>query len=295
MIRRLRADSRGFAFSLDVLLALIPLTIILGMAVANMDNIMYLSENTIFQSSLDRTAADAADVLVETPGVPYNWQEVGNASVVGLAIYDTSKNSTRKNFLSASKVAALTSSNLDALVGSGYGSSLTITTVNQTSSKLIKTVGTVNNSASNIVKVTREVSTSYLDVVASLIGVIRYSGAANTYTLSFSTNSFSSSAYDYWIFIKNNKYTSAPATVNGISFINSTELNVNTTTFKKQINSTFLSNNSTNTVSITPANSSDASMDVYIIAAPVGTSANEINEENVKVRDAILLLYVWTR
>ena len=41
---RFSRDSRGFAFSLDVLLALIPLTIILGMAVANMDNINYLSD-----------------------------------------------------------------------------------------------------------------------------------------------------------------------------------------------------------------------------------------------------------
>lgn len=62
------SDRRGFAFSLDILLALIPLTILLGMLAADMDNIMYLTQSTIYQSSLDRHASDVADALVETSG-----------------------------------------------------------------------------------------------------------------------------------------------------------------------------------------------------------------------------------
>ncbi len=65
-------DKQGFVFSLDLLLALIPLTILFGTLVISMDNITYLSQSTIFQSSLERHASDVADALVETSGVPYN-------------------------------------------------------------------------------------------------------------------------------------------------------------------------------------------------------------------------------
>lgn len=76
-MRDLLSDRRGFAFSLDVLLALIPLTILLGMLAADMDNIMYLTQSTIYQSSLDRQASDIADAWLNHQGLPLTGNRRG--------------------------------------------------------------------------------------------------------------------------------------------------------------------------------------------------------------------------
>ncbi len=268
------------------------------MAVANMDNIMYLSENTIYQSSLDRTAADAADALVETPGVPYNWEQGGNVSSVGLASYDISTNTTVKNILSPSKVAAMNITQLQNLIGPNYGAYMTLTIANNSNATVIKTLGSYNNSSSNIIRMERFVSTSNLQLAASLQGTIRDAGFARTYTLTFPTNNYYTNIYDYWVLIVNNKYTSVPVSINGNNLINGTEINQGVTLMKRKINSTFLYNNSTvqnNVLNVNPAVSPGASMDIYVIAAPAGTSSQEITLENVKLRNAKLVLYVWTR
>lgn len=297
-MKRLRADSRGFAFSLDILLALIPLTIILGMAVANMDNIMYLSENTIYQSSLDRTAADAADALVETSGVPYNWEKGGIFSVVGLASYDESKNLTNKNILDPLKVAALNQTQLQTLIGSQYGAYLTITTVNGTNSKVIKTVGTYNNSSSNIVRIQRFVSSSNLKSVVALEGLVRATGQPRTYTTSFPTNNVFVASYDYWVYVANKGYDSAKVDINSTQVVSPSEINQHVTEVKHLINPTILANQTNfiiNPVSVTTSSNPGAVMDVYIIVAPKGTPESDINLENIKIRNAKLELYVWTR
>ena len=71
-------DSRGFAISLDLLLALIPITLLLGFVAADMDNILFQIEDTVFRSSMDRTAGDAVSTLVATSGDPNNWENTGN-------------------------------------------------------------------------------------------------------------------------------------------------------------------------------------------------------------------------
>ncbi|MFZ0441196.1 MAG: hypothetical protein WAL81_00995, partial [Methanobacterium sp.] len=64
----LSKDSRGFALSLDLLLALIPITLLLGFVAADMDNLLYQMEDTVFRSSMDRSAGDAVSTLLETSG-----------------------------------------------------------------------------------------------------------------------------------------------------------------------------------------------------------------------------------
>ena len=70
----LSRDSRGFALSLDLLLAIIPITLLLGFVAADMDNLIYNMEDVVFRSSMDRTAGDAVNTLLETSGVPPNWE-----------------------------------------------------------------------------------------------------------------------------------------------------------------------------------------------------------------------------
>jgi hypothetical protein len=295
---RFSRDSRGFAFSLDVLLALIPLTIILGMAVANMDNINYLSENTIFQSSLDRTAADAADALVESPGTPLNWEAGGNIYTPGLARYDFSKNATQKNVLAPSKVGAINTTLLQNLIGPDYGAYLTITVANESNATVIKTVGTYNNTAPNIVRMERLVSTSKLDFVTSMEGLIRDAGQPRTYTTTFPTNYFSVTTFDYWVIVVNNGYNSANVQANSNVVIPSNEFSQHIDLIKKQINPGFLFNQTNfqdNVISVRTVSNPGSTMDVYVIAAPKGTPASDITLDRVKLRNAKLVLYVWTR
>lgn len=84
-------DQRAFVISLDLLIAIIPLTIMIGMVTADMGNIMFQIEDTVFRGSMDRVAADTMNSLLETSGTPPNWEKTGNLSLVGLAKYDQSK------------------------------------------------------------------------------------------------------------------------------------------------------------------------------------------------------------
>lgn len=292
---RIIEDGQGFVFSLDLLLALIPLTILLGTVVMGMDNIMYLSQNTIFQSSLDRHASDVADALVETPGVPYNWEQTGNPSTIGLAKYNVKKGLPEENYLSPAKVAAMNNNNLGELIGPQYGYFLNITT---TDGLTIKTLGTYNESAQNIVRIERFVLTTKLERIASLEGLIRDAGQPRTYTTNFPTNNAYLQIYDYWVIVINRGYDSAFVDVNGNRVIPPNEINQHIIEVKKQINETYMYNNTTfrdNILAVRTQSNPGASMDVYVIAAPKGTPPEQINLDNIRPRMAKLILYLWVR
>lgn len=288
-------DKGGFVFSLDLLLALIPLTILLGTVVMSMDNVMYLSQNTIFQSSLERHASDVADALVETPGVPYDWEQTGNPSTVGLTRYDVLKGLPNKNYLAPVKVAALNDTHMRELIGPQYGYYLNITS---SDGLQIKTLGTYNASAQNIARVERFVLTTKLERITSLEGLIRDAGQPRTYTTNFPTNNIYLQIYDYWVIVINRGYDSAFVDVNGNRVIPPDEINQHITEIKKQINETYLYNNTTfidNILAVRTQSNPGASMDVYVIAAPKGTPIEEINLNNIKIRAAKLILYLWVR
>jgi hypothetical protein len=293
-------DNQGFVFSLDLLLALIPITIIFGAVVMNMDNIMYLSQNTILQGSLDRHASDVADALVETSGVPYNWEQTGNTSTIGLAKYDIRTGLPEKNYLSPAKVAAMDENNLGELIGPQYGYFLNITT---TDGLTIKKLGTYNESTLNIVRVERYVLTSKLERIASIEGLIRdagqpRTGQPRTYNTNFPTNNAYLQIYDYWVIVINRGYDSAFVDVNNNRVIPPNEINQHITEIKKQINETYLYNNTTfqdNILTVRTQSNPGASMDVYVIAAPKGTPAEQINLDNIRPRMARLILYLWIR
>jgi len=288
-------DKQGFVFSLDLLLALIPLTILFGTLVISMDNITYLSQSTIFQSSLERHASDVADALVETSGVPYNWEQTGNPSTIGLARYDLTKNLSEKNYLAPAKVAAMDADELGELIGPEYDFFLNITT---TDGLNIKTLGSYNESAPNIARVERFVLTTKLERITSLEGLIRDAGQPRTYTTIFPTNNAYLQIYDYWVIVINRGYDSAFVDVNGNRVIPPDEINQHITEIKKQINETYLYNDTIfrdNILAVRTQSNPGASMDVYVIAAPKGTPPSQINLDNIKIRTAKLILYLWTR
>ncbi len=99
--------------TLDLLLALVPLTIILGLSASAMGGVInQLQEFTLFYS-LQRQTSDALDVMVKTPGVPSSWNSTTSPSTPGLAVYICGE--TKPNFLDLEKVEALDVNTLSIL------------------------------------------------------------------------------------------------------------------------------------------------------------------------------------
>jgi hypothetical protein len=292
----LREDSRGQIFSLDLLLALIPITLIIGMAAANMDSMLYLTQSAVFQSSTERVAADTVNTLIETSGSPYNWEQVGNPSVVGLARYDSGKKIPVENYLSPFKLNALQSQHIQSILGPEYGFFLNISRIDNKAP--IKIEGTYNNSAQNIIKVERLVVTSNLQLEASLEGLIRATGEPRTYETIFQTNNIYVAAYDYWVLVINRGYTAASIDVNNNPVVTENMIKDDEPKDPIWINDTYLKNQTQlldNIVTVRGRSTPGNSMDVYVISAPKGTPRNEINLENIKLRQCFFEFYVWVK
>lgn len=303
MLDILSEDSKGFALSLDLLLAIIPLTLVLGFVAADMDNILYQMEDTVFRGATDRAASDAVTTLVTTSGDPYDWETNTSVStnniVAGLAQYDTSKGAPIEGVIDPIKLASLNDTHMQSLVGSNYQYYLSVTTINKTAPMTLKLMGNTSyTNAKDVVKVERVVLSSKLKVVSSMISQIRYSGASQIYTIpSFQTSTISINSYDYWILIaKNQGFTAASVSVNN-NMINFTSTNINT---PQKIDPTFLNNNTStpnkyfdNIVTLNATGSFLSSMDFYIVQTPKGTIASEINNDTVLPQKSRFDLYLW--
>ena len=296
-------DSRGFVVSLDLLIAIIPITIILGMVTADMGNIMYEIEDTVFRGSIDRVAADTMNTLLETSGTPPDWEKTGNLSVVGLAKYDSSKGKPMEGTISPTKLAFVVNNPnyVQDIIGNDYGFSMTLTDISTNSS--MGSIGSINSSANDIVRVDKVVLCSKLETVTSLVGEIRYTGQSRNYIVpAFQTSYRYNQSYDYYIlFVNTGSNSSNTATVN----INGNNINLNSSNIYSGnlINNAYLLTNSSNpnqflnntvTVNITSSTFGN-SMDFYIVQVPKGTSSSYVNYNNVVPKKCMFVLYLWPK
>ncbi len=298
----LSEDSRGFALSLDLLLALIPITLLLGFVAADMDNLLYQMEDTVFRSSMDRSAGDAVGTLLETSGSPTDWEINGNTNVVGLAQFDPSKNGPMEGTIDPLKLAAITAPQVQKLIGSNYDFYMNVSTINKTGSPVsLKTLGNSSfASATDVVRVERVAQASQFKVISSQVGQIRYLGGSRNFIIpSFQTSFNSNLTYDYWILIANNA-----GFTNATVFINNNAINFSTgnLTNAALINSNFLNINSTNpgtyynnTVTLNATGAFPSSMDIYIIQTPKNIASSQINTNSVVPKSTDFVFYLWTK
>ena len=68
-------DDKGFVFTTDLLLALIVITLAIGMTINQYESLNYQLQDFTGRQSLEKTVNDAADYLVKNPGSPKNWEE----------------------------------------------------------------------------------------------------------------------------------------------------------------------------------------------------------------------------
>ena len=299
-MRIMDSDSLGFALSLDLLLALIPITLMLGMVAADMDNIMFQMQDTIFRGSTERVAADTVNTLLTTSGQPIDWETTGNPIVPGLAQYDNNKGIPIEGLISSSKLAAL--NNLSDMIGPGYGYNMTVSYIlaNGQNGATIKSLGNVPN-AQDIIRIEKIARYAKLTPVSKIEGEIRGSGSSKTYTNppdTFKTNYFYNQTYTYWIVVENQGYAASNVTVSiNMNTINFTDFN------PKQIDSAFLNFNQTNpnqlytnNVTVTAGGIPGSWMNLYIVQVPKNppTPQSEINVANTKPQPCRLELYLWT-
>jgi hypothetical protein len=298
---RLDRDSRGFALSLDLLLAIIPITLLLGMVAADMDNVMYQIQDTIFQSSTERVAADTVNSLLQTSGDPVNWEQTGTANVVGLAYYDPLKGSPVKGTISSRKLAALTEPHVTSLTGDEYGFYLNISTTDNVTIKNLSTgnLTAPSSNATNIIKVERMARYSKLEVVSKIEGVIRGSGAIRPYTNppnQFQTSNSSLQTNDYWILVDNHGFNTANITVNnGTMYMGPSNISTPTKIDSGLLKSDAANKAYNNTVTIMAGSSPGTWMDLYIIEVPKTTPSGDITLANLQPKSCRFQFYLWIK
>jgi len=298
----LSRDSRGFALSLDLLLAIIPLTLLLGFVAADMDNLLYQMEDTVFRGSMDRTAFDTLNTLLETSGEPTNWETNPSlVNVTGLAIYDPT-NGPQEGTLSTAKLAALTQMNVQNIIGNNYNYYFKVTRIDN--NETLKSLG--NSSYANAKDVVRVVKVAiYTEsiVVSSAKDLRRFTGTPITYTsppYPFQTNNLYLQIYDYYVLIVNQGYNSADVNINGNDVVDQHDFNGQNTRYSnitKQIDPSALKNLpalTDNIVTVKGTSNPGDTLDIYIIQVPHGTPPGDINIDTITPKKVNVELYLWS-
>ncbi len=107
-------NNKAQLFTLDLLLALVPLTLVLGMSANAISGVAAQIQEYAYFYSMQRQASDAADVLVKTPGEPPNWNLTTAPTTVGLVDY--SCNRTAPNLLDYNKITATDAAKLSKIL-----------------------------------------------------------------------------------------------------------------------------------------------------------------------------------
>jgi hypothetical protein len=281
--------------SLDLLLAIIPLTLVLGFVAADMDNLFYQMEDTIYRGSMDRTAFDTMNTLLQTSGDPNTWEINGTTNVAGLAIYDT-KSGPQEGTISSGKLTELDNTRMQNIIGGNYNFNLTVKRIDN--NQTLKSLGSSFASVKDVVRVEKVALYTESPVVASAKNLKRFTGTPITYTsppYPFQTNTFYLQTYDYWVLIVNQGYTSVNVVINGNNVFNNNTVRFANIT--KQIDPNALRNLTSftdNVVSITGNSTAGDTMDVYIVQVPKGTPQADINVNTIIPKKVRVELYIWS-
>lgn len=174
--RDFRKDNKAQIFSLDVMLALIIVTVILGISADAMDMVSYKSQDYSSRLSLERTTVDAADILIKSSGSPDKWEYDGFSedTIPGLAKKEA--NQTIPNTLSLEKILKLKSNYNQLMYGNilpyGLNSSMVIYPINSSLDPLVVMNNTVPKSACEVAVANRTVLCDfvYLSAVIEING-----------------------------------------------------------------------------------------------------------------------------
>ena len=174
-----KKDNKAQIFSLDVLLALIIITVILGISADAMDMVSYKAQDYSSRLSLEGITTDAADMLIKSSGSPDKWEDYGitGDTVPGLAKREAG--CTVPNTLSFIKILKLKDNYAPLMYGSvlpyGVNSSMAIYPIDPSLSPIILVDDRVPESACEVAVVNRTVLCDFMYISA----VIKIKGHKN--------------------------------------------------------------------------------------------------------------------
>jgi len=306
----LDCDSRGYALSLDLLLALIPLTLVLGLVAADMDNVMYQMQDVIYRGSTERVAADTMNTLLTSSGDPYNWENnLANLKVPGLARFDNSSKQSRKYYLLPQKVVTITSPQIQGILGDQYGYSLNITSINNGNNILSRgsfSGASVDPTAKDVVRVERIVLYAEYEIVSEALNIRGTGTPLIIQGTKFPTNSQYNDVFDYFVYVNSTgptSITSASVDINSATVVKSNDFASGVNPVVKWINpaeygADVLKDQTElldNTVTVRLTGSPSDKMNVYILQVPKGTTASQISLSGADTAKYRAILYVWVR
>jgi hypothetical protein len=160
-------DSQGMLLSTDLMLSMIIITITMGMTAQAMDIVINPMQDYSTRSSMEHSAIEAADVLINTPGSPANWENF-NSSLIdspGLAMVNPLNGEPIPHVLSYKKILLL-NKNYDKLMENRVfpeyiGSNIIIYPLNHTLDPIIINDDALPAKTAEIVVVNRTVMCDY--------------------------------------------------------------------------------------------------------------------------------------
>ena len=307
-------------FTLDLLLALIPLTIALGMSANAISGVATQVQDYTYWYSYHRMVNDAMDVIIKTPGEPPDWNSINPPTTLGLANY-TNTSGVGPYYLDSRKVGALNASInggllyqvcLSRLLGNETFPYLSLSFLGATVNTTNLSITFINGSRANALNIYAVERLALLDIekIVSIMEEVGHfetnatpccgnpGGGTRVYNETFFISSGDLSLYDYWLYGElqsgtvTNKYGIAPGLAGtGCNCTGGTFNNLDNPDpdVKKSID-TELVENSDNILFVRPKGNGQANY--YIIRVPVGTPSELILPEIAGAKPIKVILEV---
>lgn len=167
-------DTSGQAFSFDAMLAIVIITVIIGVSANAMDLVSYKIQDYSSEHSFERIAGDTANILLTTPGSPNDWEKWNDSLLgvtPGLAERDINTCRTVPNTLSIRKISGLTGNYkdlMDRLLPKGVDSNMTIYPMDDKLSPIVIHAKTPDSDTKQIAVANRTILCDYMSLKASV-------------------------------------------------------------------------------------------------------------------------------
>ena len=167
-------DKNGQAFSIDAMLAIIVITVIIGISANAMDLVSYKIQDYSSEHSFERITGDTADVLITTPGSPSDWEKYSSLTgsvTPGLAEWDVETCRTVPNTLSIRKVFCLKENYedlMDKILPKGADSNMMVYPMDSKLSPIVIHDKTPSTDSAQVAVVNRTVLCDYMYITASV-------------------------------------------------------------------------------------------------------------------------------
>jgi len=113
LLSKINKKNKAQLFTLDVLLALVPLVIIIAVSANAFTGVASQMQTYISTYSMQRATDNAADTLIKTPGIPKNWEfyDSSNITMIGMAAWIEATNAIIPNYIDMWKYSILNTTN----------------------------------------------------------------------------------------------------------------------------------------------------------------------------------------